>query len=366
MSSSVAPKRAFSPTMTVRAVVVFSEASPRPRATPRTATATMAAETPSMLGKAWDLLMITAWLGLVHVAVAVFAVALWCLPHPAACAVLGAYAVAGLWPNAPPHPRWGMRIARAVTEGATRYFPCTIDWEDERAYHAAAEKGTPHLIGLEPHSVLPLSIVAFGKYFFYTESTPACVRDARALATPAIFVVPFLRQLWTWLGMEAIDRKSMLSVLRAGRTALIIPGGVAECLEMRRGVETVYLRKRFGFVKLAIQTGASLMPAFAFGQSETYSYVRLGPPLCSEKTVSRIAAVIRLAPMAFWGRGLSFVPRRVRMKIVVGRPVETTKEENPSNERVAAKLAEFIDEMVRLHETHKERYGYGGQRLVVL
>ena len=49
----------------------------------------MAAETPSMLGKAWDLLMITAWLGLVHVAVAVFAVALWCLPHPAACAVLG-------------------------------------------------------------------------------------------------------------------------------------------------------------------------------------------------------------------------------------------------------------------------------------
>ena len=191
-------------------------------------------------------------------------------------------------------------------------------------------------------------------------------RDARALATPAIFVVPFLRQLWTWLGMDAIDRKSMLRVLRAGRTALIIPGGVAECLEMRRGTETVYLRKRFGFVKLAIQTGASLMPAFTFGQSETYSYVRLGPPLCSEKTVRRIAGIIQFAPMAFWGRGGSFVPRRVAMKTVVGRPVATTKTENPTNEQVAAKLAEFIDEMVRLHETHKERCGYGGQRLVVL
>ena len=42
------------------------------------------------------------------------------------------------------------------------------------------------------------------------------------------------------------------------------------------------------------------------------------------------------------------------------------KTENPTNEQVAAKLAEFIDEMVRLHETHKERCGYGGQRLVVL
>ena len=326
----------------------------------------MAAKAPSMLEDAWDLLMVTAWLGLVHVAVAVFAVAVWCLPHPAACAVLGAYAVAGVWPNAPPYPRWGIRIARAVTEGATRYFPCTIEWEDERAYHAAAEKGTPHLIGLEPHSVLPLSIVAFGKYFFYTESTPACVRDARALATPAIFVVPFLRQLWTWLGMEAINKQSMLRVLRAGRTALIIPGGVAECLEMREGVETVYLRKRFGFVKLAIQTGASLMPAFTFGQSETYSYARLGPPLCSEKTTRWIAGIIQLAPMAFWGRCGSFVPRQKAMRAVVGRPIEVTKTENPTNEQVAAKLAEFIDEMVRLHETHKKRCGYGGQRLVVL
>ena len=107
----------------------------------------MGANKPSMLENAWDLLMVTAWLGLVHVAVAVFAVSVWCLPHPAACAVLGAYVVAGVWPNAPPYPRWGMRIARAVTEGATRYFPCTIEWEDERAYHAAAEKGTHEAAG---------------------------------------------------------------------------------------------------------------------------------------------------------------------------------------------------------------------------
>ena len=72
----------------------------------------MAAKAPSMLEDAWDLLMVTAWFGLVHVAVAVFAVAVWCLPHPAACAVLGAYAVAGLWPNAPP-TRGGACASRA-------------------------------------------------------------------------------------------------------------------------------------------------------------------------------------------------------------------------------------------------------------
>jgi 2-acylglycerol O-acyltransferase 2 len=35
------------------------------------------------------------------------------------------------------------------------------------------------------------------------------------------------------------------------------------------------LRKRFGFVKMALQTGAHLMPAFAFGQSRLCAFLRL-------------------------------------------------------------------------------------------
>ena len=37
------------------------------------------------------------------------------------------------------------------------------------------------------------------------------------------------------------------------------------------GQEVMYLTKRLGFVKLALQNGAHLLPAFAFGQSDTYS-----------------------------------------------------------------------------------------------
>ena len=66
--------------------------------------------------------------------------------------------------------------------------------------------------------------------------------------------------------------------------------------------ETVYLRKRFGFVKMAIQTGAQLVPAYSFGQTRTYSYWKLGPPLCSDATTARLAKIIGLAPDGILGQ----------------------------------------------------------------
>jgi hypothetical protein len=46
----------------------------------------------------------------------------------------------------------------------------------------------------------------------------------------------------------------------------LVPGGVQEVLHMRHDAEVLYLRKRLGFVRLALQHGAPLVPAFAFGQ----------------------------------------------------------------------------------------------------
>lgn len=311
-------------------------------------------------------LMIFTWLGVIHVVLAVAAAALYALPHPAAVAVVAMLVALSLTPVREPYPRWGMAIAAAITKAAVEYFPQSLEFEDEAGFLDAAKKGTPSVIGLEPHSVLPLSIVGFGDYFYFTESTPRCVRNARALATGAIFTFPVLRQLWTWLGLDPISRRKMRQLLEEKRTVLIIPGGVAECLEMRHGVETLYLRKRFGFVKLAIQTGAQLVPAFTFGQSETYKYWRLGPPFCPEKVVAAIADVVKFAPMFFWGKWGTPIPFQARMNTVVGKAIPVVKNENPTNEEVAAKLDEFINAMEELFMKHRERFGAGKTQLVVL
>ena len=107
------------------------------------------------VGSFYNHLMMFVWLGIIHLVLVLVGVAVYFLPHPAAVSTLAALVVLSFTPNKAPYPKWGMSIAGAITRAAAHYFPLSMEWEDEAAYLAAAEKGTPTVIGLEPHSVLP-------------------------------------------------------------------------------------------------------------------------------------------------------------------------------------------------------------------
>ena len=83
--------------------------------------------------------------------------------------------------------------------------------------------------------------------------------------------MPATRHFWWWLGARPIDKANIHKLLAAKNSVVLVPGGIKECMAMKHGQETLYLRKRLGFVRLALESGASLVPAFAFGQSEAYS-----------------------------------------------------------------------------------------------
>ena len=58
---------------------------------------------------------------------------------------------------------------------------------------------------------------------------------------------------------------------------------------MQPGCETVFLQKRKGFIRLAMQAGSAVVPCFAFGQTATYKWCRPGPPWVSDAAVQALS-----------------------------------------------------------------------------
>ena len=210
-----------------------------------------------------------------------------------------------------------------------------------------------YLFAYEPHSVLPVGIVAFSPH----SPSPLLKRfpwmrndKIRILASSAIFMVPITGHILRWMGVYPIDRSSFKQALEAGVSVCCCPGGMTECITPHEKDEEVALVKsRYGFVKLAIEAGTPIVPVFAFGQSRSFnSYCPRWIP-----GYKSFCKLIRFAPIIFWGRWLTPMPINFPIRVVVGQPIVFTKTLNPSNELVEKVHECYVKELIKLHEENK-------------
>ena len=84
------------------------------------------------------------------------------------------------------------------------------------------------------------------------------------------FQMPFYRDILLAMGICSVSRQSCSSILKSGpgNAITIVVGGAAESLSAHPGTADLTLRKRLGFIKLAIQYGADLVPVFSFGEND--------------------------------------------------------------------------------------------------
>ena len=93
----------------------------------------------------------------------------------------------------------------------------------------------------------------------------------RGLAASAALSMPIFRQLLRGVGAIDASRPSATKALNKGLTVGISTGGVAEVFETDNDDEVIILRERTGLIKLAIRTGAALVPCYLFGNTKLLS-----------------------------------------------------------------------------------------------
>ncbi|KAL6767972.1 DGTT4 [Auxenochlorella protothecoides x Auxenochlorella symbiontica] len=263
-----------------------------------------------------------------------------------------------------PCPKFMTRYLRYCTTAASEYYPVTIRYVKREAFKDTKK---PFVIGYEPHSVMPQAMSMFGSQP-HPDVLPE-LQHARLLASSAGFWAPLTRHLWWWLGARPVSRDSFAAQLRSGSSVALCPGGVQECLYMERGAEVVYLRRRRGFVRLALQHGTPLVPVFAFGQTGTYSYVR---PFIDWRTSlipkSKYFSFVRrigYVPMLIFGSLGTAMPKKFPINIVIGEPIVVPRVDSPPPEQVEEYLQKFIAAMQGIFEGYKAECGYPTLKLIV-
>lgn len=138
-------------------------------------------------------------------------------------------------------------------------------------------------------------------------------------------------------------------------------GGAQEALNSRPGIYRIILKKRKGFVKLALQTGASIVPIFSFNEVEVFDQPSNEPGSKIRRFQEFVKKWTTVAPAIFIGRGFfqysfGLIPQRHPIFTVVGAPIPTVKNPTPSNQEIEDMHDKFIVALTKLFEDHKKKY----------
>ncbi|XP_056451361.1 2-acylglycerol O-acyltransferase 2 [Gadus chalcogrammus] len=241
----------------------------------------------------------------------------------------------------------------------TDYFPVKL------VKTADLDPRNNYVLGFHPHGVL----VAGAFSNFCTNSTgfrrlfPGL--DSYLLMLPLWFRAPFFRDYIMLAGLIPSDKGSASYLLqrRGGGNAVVIAvGGAPEALDAHPGTYNILLADKKGFIKLAMEHGAHLVPIFSFGENELFDQVGNPRGTWLRAIQEKLQAVMGISLPLFHARGVfqysfGLMPYRKPINTVVGRPIRVEKNEKPTVEQLDALHQHYMEELSNLFDQHKTDYG---------
>ncbi len=174
------------------------------------------------------------------------------------------------------------------------------------------------------------------------------------------------------MGLASVSRESCENILNRGgvdgegmgRAITIVIGGARESLSASPGSLRLVLKRRKGFIKLAIRTGADLVPVLAFGENDLYEQVRSDSHPLIHRFQMMVKQTLGFTIPLFHARGVfnydvGLMPYRRPLNIVVGRPIHVVQQQdrNKIDDGYIDRLhTEYVRELERLWNEWRDVY----------
>jgi len=242
-----------------------------------------------------------------------------------------------------------------VWEYLRDYFPAdlvkTADLDPKKKY----------VFGYHPHGILSVgAFVNFGtEATGFSEKFPGI--NFRCLTLSLNFIWPFYRDYLLSFGTGDVCAESCRYNLKQGTSIFIVVGGAAESLDTHPNSVNLTLYKRKGFVRLALQEGACLVPIFGFGENNLYNTLQNPPGSVLRKFQEKMLKALGYAVPIFHGSGvfsenMGLLPHRRELVSVVGRPLELPLIPSPSNSQIDFWHSQYVHQLTLLYDEFKDLY----------
>ncbi|KAK7527422.1 diacylglycerol O-acyltransferase 2 [Phyllosticta citriasiana] len=284
-----------------------------------------------------------------------------------------------LWPIIFPYTIYVL-FSNAGTSGNLRHrsnwFRRSPIWSLYASYFPARLHRTTELpptrkyiFGYHPHGIL--SHGAFAAFateaLGFSQLFPGITNSL--LTLDSNFRIPIHRDYLLRLGLASVSRESCENLLSRGgpngegmgRAITIVIGGARESLDASPGQLRLVLSRRKGFVKMAIRTGADLVPVLCFGENELYEQLDPQQHPRVHKVQLLVKKFMGFTVPLFHARGVfnydvGMMPYRRPLNVVVGRPVKVEQQATPDPAYVDEMHAQYVRELRRLWDDWKDTF----------
>jgi len=250
----------------------------------------------------------------------------------------------------------------------TDYFPMTLEKT------ADLDPKENYIIGYHPHGIIATG--AFGNFASDATGFDKLFPGLNPwLVTLKVnFWFPFYRELVLMRGLVDSSKESINWLLQKcgkGNAVIIVVGGAAESLNAVPNTMRLTLKSRKGFVRLALQNGASLVPVISFGENELYTQSDHQEGSLVRKIQQKAKELLTFTFPVIHGRGvfqytMGILPYRIPIHTIVGKPIPVTKVESPTQEQVNTLHQTYIQGLKELFNTHKAKYAQNPELEMIL
>ena len=128
-------------------------------------------------------------------------------------------------------------------------------------------------------------------------------------------------------------------------------------------LQVLYLRRRLGYIRMAVKYNAPVVPVFFFGQRNTFNF-----RIARGGWFASMSRNIGFAPLMFWGRWFGPIPVQSPITIFIGKPIEVPgASEAATPEEAAEKMhAQLLKAYEEMYAKHADRLGHAGIPLEIV